>query len=168
MRVSLMRVGLGLSCSRAARTFSTNIIRTSSATAPSPGPAMSASGWWIGDHRREVRLGDQLVVDAGTTGELADGSPLLNEFDVEPEQNAGLHGRAEFRAFDGHEIHKLARAGEAQRFDGEDSRGLGQRLDDQNAGHDRATREMALEEGLVDGHRLDRGDPFLRIEALDP
>ncbi len=50
--------------------------------------AMSASGWWIGDHRREIRLGDELAVNARASGELANGGALLNELDVEPEQNA--------------------------------------------------------------------------------
>ena len=79
----------------------------------------------------------------------------------------GSTGCAEFRALDRHEIDELARTGEAERLYREHARGLGQRLDDQHAGHDRARREMALEEGLVDRHRLDRDDPLFGIEALD-
>ena len=37
-----------------------------------PGPASRRQAGRIGDHRREVRLGSQLAVDARTTGELAD------------------------------------------------------------------------------------------------
>ena len=80
----------------------------------------------------------------------------------------GSTGCAELRALDGHEIDQLAGAGEAERLDRENAGRLRQRLDDQHAGHDRAPREMALEERLVDRHRLDRGDPLVRIEALRP
>src|SRR5438067_13318232 len=110
------------SCSPARRTRSTSIIRMSSVTAPKAARLMSASGWWIGDHRREVRFGDELAVDARAAGELAHRGALLDELDIQPEQDPGLDRRAKFRAFDGHEINELARAGEAQRFDREHAR----------------------------------------------
>src|SRR5947209_6772657 len=121
-----------------------------SATGPSRAPDISVSGWWIGDHRREVRLCNELALDAGAAGELAHAGALLDEFDLELEQHARLDGRTELRAVDGHEIDELAGSGEAERFDGENARGLGERLDDQHARHDRPRREMALEEGFVD------------------
>src|SRR5947209_7218516 len=168
MRASLMRSAPESSCSPAAQTSSTSDTRTCSATARSRALFMSGSAWRIGDHRREVRLGGKLAVDARSAGELAHARALLHELDLKLEQHARLDRGAELRPFDGHEVNELARAGEAERFDGEDSGGLGERLDDQHSGHDRPRGEMALEEGLVDRHRLDRDDALVRVEALDP
>ena len=42
--------------------------------------------------------------------------------------------------------------------------GLGQRLDDQDARHDRPARPVALEERLVDAHVLDRHDAPAGLE----
>ena len=84
------------------------------------------------------------------------------------QQHSGLDRAAELGAVDRHEIDELAGAGEAERFDREHARSLRHRLDEQDSGHDRPAREMALEEGLVDRHRLDRDDPLLRDQLLDP
>src|SRR3546814_1968464 len=59
-------------------------------------------------------------------------------------------------------------AREPERFDCEDPRRLRQRLDDEDAGHDRPAGEMPREEALVDRHRLDRRDPLIGDDLLDP
>ena len=108
------------------------------------------------------------AVEHRPAGELADARALLEEFDFEAEQHAGLDRLAELHAVDGHEIDELARTGEAEALDREHAGGLRQRLDLQHARHDRPSGEMALEELLVDRHRLDRDDALVRIEAFDP
>ena len=79
-------------------TCSTSAIRISSAIAPKGAACSSGSGWRIGDHRREIGFGGKLAVDARAAGELADARALLDEFDVELEQAAGLDRRAELGA----------------------------------------------------------------------
>src|SRR3546814_10595227 len=81
---------------------------------------------------------------------------------------AGFDRSPEFRLVDRHEIDELARAREPERFDCEDPRRLRQRLDDEDAGHDRPAGEMPREEALVDRHRLDRRDPLIGDDLLDP
>src|SRR5436309_3945216 len=98
---------------------STSITKTCSATAPSRAPAMSESGWRIGDHRREVRFCDELALDAGAPGEFADAGAFLDEIHLELEQHSRFDRGAKFRPFDRHEIDELARAGEAERLDSE-------------------------------------------------
>src|SRR5438270_7599605 len=112
MSASLIRSNPASSCSRAARTCSASATRTCSVIGPNRAPDTLESGWWIGDHRREIRFGGEFAVDARATGELADARPLLDELDVEPEQDARLDRLTELRAFDRHEIDELARPGE--------------------------------------------------------
>src|SRR6266496_2499522 len=116
--------GQASSCSRAERTCWVSATRTCSAIAPSRAQAISASGWWIGDHRREVRLGGELAVDACSPRKLADAGALLDKFDLELEQHARLHRLTELRAVNGHEVDELAGAGEAERLHREHARGL--------------------------------------------
>jgi hypothetical protein len=47
---------------------------------------------------------------------------------------------------------------------GEQARGLRHGFDHQHAGHHRVAGEMALEEGLVDGHVLERAQPLVRLD----
>ena len=94
--------------------------------------------------------------------------PLLQELDLEFQKHARFDGLAELRVLDRHEIDELARVREAEGFDREDAGGLRQRLDDQDARHDRTAREVSLEELLVDRHRLDGDDRLIRDDALDP
>src|SRR5437763_12550010 len=96
-------------------------MRRSPATTPKGARSSPGSGWRIGDHRREVRLGGELAVDAGAARELADARALLDEFDLQPQQDSRLDRRSKFRALDGHEIDELPRPGEAERFDGKDA-----------------------------------------------
>ena len=123
--------------------------------------------WRVRDHRRELRFGNDLAVDQRAAGKLADAGPLLDELDLEPKEHAGLDRSAEFRPLDGHEIDQLAGVREAERFDREHARRLGERLDDQHARHDRTPREMPLEEPLVDGDRLDRDDRPVELQRFD-
>src|SRR3546814_10470069 len=103
----------------------------------------------VRDHRGEIRLRRDLAVDQRFARELAHGRALLDELDLEPEQYAGFDRSPEFRLVDRHEIDELARAREPERFDCEDPRRLRQRLDDEDAGHDRPAGEMPREEALV-------------------
>src|SRR5689334_13684216 len=155
---SLMLFGRELSCSSVAPTCSTSTIRMSSATGRSRARCTRALGWRIGDHRAEFALGGYFAVEQCASGELADARPLLDELDFQAEQDSGLDGFAELHAVDRHEINELAGASEPEAFDGEHASRLGQRLDLQDSGHDRPSREMALEELFIHAHRLDRHD----------
>src|SRR5690606_37101821 len=70
-------------------------------------------------------------------------------------QAARLHRRTELGLLNRHEIDELARAGELERLHRQDARSLGQGFDLQHARHDRPTREVTLEELLVEADRLD-------------
>jgi vitamin B12 transporter len=122
----------------------------------------------IGDHRGEVCLGHHLALDQCSPCELANRRSLLHEFDLEPEEHARFDRSPELRALDRHEIDQLAGARQVERFNGEHPGGLRQRLDDQHTRHDGPARKVALEELLVDRHRLDGDDPLRRVEALNP
>ena len=126
------------------------------------------AGRRIRDHRRELSFGNDLAIDQRAAGELADAGPLLDELDLEPQKHSRLDRGTEFRALDGHEIDQLAGVREAERFDREHARGLGQGFDDQHAGHDRTPREMPLEEPLVDRHCLDGDDRPVELQRFDP
>ena len=91
----------------------------------------------------------------------------MHESDFEAEQNARFDRRPKFRAVDCHEIDQLARSREAERFDRKDSSRLRQRLDDQDARHDRTAGEMTGKEGFVDRDSLDRDDALIDDEFLD-
>jgi hypothetical protein len=88
---------------------------------------LAVSGWRIGDHRREIRLGGELAVDQRTTGELADRRAFLDELDVQRQEHSRLDRSTEFRPLDGHEIDQLARPGEAEGLDRENAGCLRQR-----------------------------------------
>src|SRR5689334_5265130 len=115
---------------------STSATKTYSAIGPSRARSMRGSGWRIGDHRREFRLGRELPVDEGAAGELTDGRALLDKLHFEPQEHARFDRLAELRPIDRHEIDELARTGEAESFDGKHARRLGERLDDQHSRHD--------------------------------
>src|SRR5438270_11772882 len=72
------------SCSRAGQTCWDSATRTCSATAPSHALAMSASGWWIGDDRREVCFGDDVAFNDCAAGELTLRGALLDALHVQP------------------------------------------------------------------------------------
>jgi hypothetical protein len=130
--------------------------RCSGSTARGAG-GRSVAGRRIGDHRREFASAASLPSTSALPANL---HTLARFWTNSTSSGAARRARpgAELRALDRHEIDQLAAAGEAERFDREHARGLRQRLDDQHAGHDRPAREMALEEALVDRHRLDRDD----------
>src|SRR5690606_28662242 len=140
-------------------------LRRSNQTRSSLNRSRRRSGRRVRNHRGELNLAGDLALHAGLAPELAHTGALLDEADVEVEQAAGFHGRAELGLVDGHEIDQLARSGELQRLDGEDRRGLRQRLDLQYAGHDRTAGEMPLEELLVEADRLDRVNLLVDLQA---
>src|SRR5208282_777237 len=78
------------------------------------------------------------------------------EHDVEHELIARFDGFAKPRIVDCHEIKARIRVGHHFRsLECEDARGLRESLDDHDAGHDRAMREMPGKERLIEGNILD-------------
>ena len=67
---------------------------------------------------------------------------------------AGHHLATEFDAVQAGEEEELVRQVAFHAGDRQQGAGLGQGFKDEHAGHDGRTGEMALEEGLVDGHVL--------------
>src|SRR6476469_7216145 len=102
------------SCSFAAPTCSISVTRTHSATGRSRVPSMRESGWRVGDHRRELALGGDFTIEHCAAGEFADAGALLNEFDLEPQENARFDRLPELHPVDRHEVNELARPGEAK------------------------------------------------------
>jgi hypothetical protein len=106
-----------------------------------------------------VGLGDDLAVDHGDPLLLPDGPLLPHHLDVQLEPVAGEHRLAESGVVDGHEVGDLVVRGVDHGPLGEQGRGLGQRLQDEHAGHDRVSGKVTGEEGLVHrdalhGHQL--------------
>lgn len=127
-----------------------------------------ASGGRIGNHRRKVRLSGQLSINNCPTGEFTNARALLDEFDFQAKEAARFDRRTKLGTVNGHEIDELATSCEPQTFYSEHSCGLRQGLYDQNAGHDRPSGEVAVEEIFVDRHRLDRDDRAVRDDFYDP
>ncbi len=126
------------------------------------------SRWRISNHRGEAGFGCKLSVDTGAARKLAHAAAFLHERHVERQQAARLYRRAEFGIVDRHEVNKLAASCQPKRMDGKHTCRLRQRFDDQNAGHDRAPREMPVEETFVDRYRLDGADRLIEDDFLDP
>src|SRR5580658_8986714 len=135
-------------------------MRTLSASL-APG-SMMAVGWIcatgrasaVHDHRGEGRLGDELIIDLGFALELPDIAAMLLLCDMDADHVAGDDRTAETRVIDAHEIDELAFGARAKRMHHQHGRRLRHRLDDEDARHHRALREVALEEGLVDRYVL--------------
>ncbi len=92
---------------------------------------------------------------------------------MEIEQAAGFDGLPELGVLDRHEIDQLAAPRFAlvffdQRLQRQYPRRLRQRLDLEDAGHDRPTGEMTLEKLLVHRHALDRVNRFVGLVRNHP
>ena len=92
---------------------------------------------------------------------------LLDELDLEAEQDAGFDRLAELHAVDGHEIDQLAGAGEAQAFDREHARGLGQSLDMSTPGMIGRPGKWPWKKGSLIVTALIATISLVGIEALD-
>ena len=111
-------------------------------------------------HReQQVHLGDDVLADIGGAADAGQLRAFTLERHFEADAIAGHHLPPELRFVDAAQVRDRARrlllAVEQQ-----DRRGLRQRLDHQDAGHQRLAREVALEELFVDGGVLDRDDPL--------
>ena len=104
---SLMRFGRGSTSTCADQTCSIRATRTRSVITPKAAACSPGSGWRVGDHRREFALGGDFAIEHGPACEPADPRALLDKFDFQTEQDAGLDGFAEFHAVDRHEINEL-------------------------------------------------------------
>ena len=100
----------------------------------------------------------------GTRDQLIQQLQSLDEAGLEVEQHARRYRSAEFRVLDRHEINELARSGQAEAFHREHASCLCQRLDLEDARHDRRTGEMSLEEIFVEADRLHCMDTLVRDE----
>src|ERR1700674_828819 len=109
------------------------------------------------DHRGKYRFGHQLAANLGAALEFPDIGAMALLGDPDMEAIAGNHRPAKPRVVDAHEIDQLALGCRPEGMDDEHRGGLRHRVDDQDAGHDRAGREMPLEVRLIDRYVLDAG-----------
>src|SRR5277367_75489 len=109
----------------------------------------------INDHRGVGRLSAHHTVNLGLTLELPDIAALVDALDMNPQRIARADHLPEPGILDRHEIDQAAFDVVADRVDHKSRRGLRHRFDDQNAGHDRLSGEMALEVWFVGRHVLD-------------
>ena len=86
---------------------------------------------------------------------------LLDQLTVKGEHIAGGDLLAETGVLDAAEESQLAFV--LRQAQGRDGTGLGQRFEDQDAGHDRLAREMAAEEFFVAGDALAANGPLTRL-----
>src|SRR5262249_19199257 len=144
-----------------------------STPAPSVAPSSTIAVGWIAmsgvgaDHRAELALGDQRLADKGLALELPDRAAMLELLDGEAQQIAGHDGAAELGLLDRHEG-DLGDLVERHGMHDQRARGLGQRLDDQDARHHREFREVASEVRLVVAHRLVAGAALVRDDVGQP
>src|ERR1041384_5893853 len=101
--------------------------------------------------------------------ELADAAQHPLHLDVELELVARDHRFLEAGVVDADVIvDVLVMVGALVAADDEGARRLGHRLEDHHAGHDRPSRKVALEIGLVRGHVLERDDALVGLAMLHP
>ena len=97
----------------------------------------------------------RLVVDGSVAVELPDATLHADELGVELQLVTRQHGLAEAQLVRADEVVEGAIGRlHVEHLETEDAGGLGHRLDDQHAGHDRMLREVAIEERLVDADIL--------------
>ena len=97
--------------------------------------------------------------------EFPNRSPLLLGGDMDVQGIAGHHGLAELGVVHGDEINQHAFGLGAQGGDHQHRGGLGHGFDDQDAGHDFPSREMALKMRLVDRDAFNSGGAFTRDDV---
>src|SRR5436190_1585763 len=96
-----------------------------------------------------MTLSSPMCAGPSTTAE-----PVMNDLHMQIEPVARHHRVTELRLVDAEEIHEARLGIEGVRDVREDSPDLSQRFQNEHARHDGAAREMSLEPGLVEGHRL--------------
>src|SRR5690606_27809409 len=130
-----------------------------------------SDGWWrsdvssclallevlrMHDHRHELGFGTDAAVHPRLAGKPPDLAPAAVEGDVELELVARPDRLAEAGLVDPHEVdEEIVIVADVKTPHDEDGRSLGQRLDDEDAGHDGVFGEMTLEELLIGGDVLD-------------
>ena len=111
------------------------------------------------------RLAGDLAVDAGDAPAAAEPAAELLHRDLEAERVARDDDPLEAALVDaGEQPDPVA---EARLLGDVDGHRLGERLDLEDAGHDRQPREVALEEPLGGGHGLEADDPLRLGVVLD-
>src|SRR3972149_4298891 len=132
---------------------------TASAPIETPG-STTAVGWMfansvVQDHRGVNGFRDEHAVHLRFAAKFPDVAAVVLPGHMGMQLIARKHRLAETGVLHGHEKDEVALGAFAQRVNDHDRRRLRHRLDEQNAGHDRLAREMALEVRLVDGNVLD-------------
>lgn len=98
---------------------------------------------------------------------MAETALELDDFGLEPKLISRDDGPPELGFVDLGEEDELG-LGIGDRMEEKDPAGLGDGLDDEDAGHDLKLREMALEEGFIVGDVLDGDDGPPRLDVQDP
>src|SRR5437762_9205081 len=122
-----------------------------------------SAGSSVAHHRGHVGFGDDLTVDFPYAAHLANGSPQLDDLELEPYLVSRFYRPAEFHVVQRHEVDNLALR-IFNRSHQQHASDLRHRLDDQHARHDRVAWEMSLEKRLVDGDVL---EPYYALFFLD-
>src|ERR1700733_9615603 len=103
----------------------------------------------VDDAREELALRAKRTVDGRLAFELPHVRPMMDDRDLEVETIAGGDRTAKLRLVDTQEVHERASGVEGLAGVREDPAELRQRLEDEDAGHDRASRKVAEEPRLV-------------------
>src|SRR5687767_14054634 len=102
---------------------------------------------------RDHCLGNLVAIDQSFACKTPQRAPPFELLHVKFEPVAWNHGSPELSIVDGHEIDER-RLLERDMPDADGACGLGHRLDDEHARHDRMAGEMTLEVRFVHGHVL--------------
>src|SRR5712691_2857659 len=132
-------------------------------------PSPRSGGSYRAQRAQDLRFGGERVADARLRSELPQAAGLPLERHLEQQLVARDDRPLEARLVDSREVvdGPVVRFG-AERPERQYGRGLSQRLDDHDPGHDRLVREMAGKERLVDGDVLDREEPLARLAFEHP
>ena len=107
---------------------------------------------------QQLAFGDDLVVQVRRRLREGERGPPASERDLEAKAVARDDLATELRVVDPAQVHSSV-GGRVAPLEQEQGRHLRQRLEHQDAGHERGARKMALEELFVDGDVLDGDQP---------
>src|SRR6266542_92368 len=108
----------------------------------------------VDDGREQLSLRAEGAVDAGFTAQLPYVGAVVHDFDVQIEPIARHDGMAKLGFVDAEKIHEARLGIEWLGNVRENAANLGERFENEHAGHDGPAWEVALKPWFVDGNRL--------------
>ena len=124
-------------------------------------------GAGVDDGEHELAAAGQLAVDGGLRPCAADGAVHGDDLGLEAQRVAGLHDALEAHLVDAGEEADLAARAAARSSRGGDGGRLGERLDDEHAGHDGVAGEVPGEPEVVVAQRAAGYAAHARLELDD-